>query len=166
MTGKVSLVIDANIFIEGLSPLALGDRYVLLITPEIEYEIRSKGDENALDLALSAGLRVSSPGNRSMENVDLAATETGDISRLSFADKTLIALALEEEGEIMSDDYSVQNIAKLLGIPIITGLQRGIKKILKWKQRCTGCRKDIEKNSKMKDCPVCGSPLKVVVDKD
>ena len=165
MTNKTSLVIDANIFVEGLSPLALGEKYDLFITPEVEYEIRSKGEGITLDLALSAGLRISSPGKLSMENVDLAATETGDISRLSFADKTLIALALEEEGEIMSDDYSVQNIAKLLGIPIITGLQRGITKILKWKQRCTGCGKNIEKNSKMKDCPVCGSPLRVVVDR-
>ncbi len=162
MTGRTSLIVDANIFVEGLPPGMLGVEYELLMPPEVEYEIRSKGAEAPLDLAISAGLRICSPTEHFMEIVERAARKTGDDLRLSYADRVLLALALEEEGEIMTDDYSVQNLAQVLGIPIKRGLQKGIEQVFRWQKKCTGCGKAFEEGSTEKDCPVCGSGLKVV----
>lgn len=162
---KNTLVLDANIFVEGINPGTLMDRYVLMMTPEVEYEIREKGGEDTLEYALSAGLRICSPGNECMEIVENAAIGTGDDSRLSYPDRTILALALEEDGEIMSDDYSVQNLAAALGIPVMRGLQQGIKRVLKWRQQCVGCRQYYEEKKPNNECPVCGSDLKTVVDR-
>lgn len=162
MTGRTSLVVDANIFVEGLHPGMLGVEYELLMPPEVEYEIRTKGVGTALDLAIGAGLRVCSPTEHFMEIVEGAAKKTGDNLRLSYADRVLLALALEEECTVMSDDYSVQNLAQVLGIPLMKGLQKGIERVVRWQKKCTGCGQLFEEGSKEKDCPVCGSDLKVV----
>jgi len=162
MTGRTSLVVDANIFVEGLAPGMLGLDYELLMPPEVEYEVRNKGAGDVLDLAIGAGLRICSPTELYMEQVDRAAKKTGDDLRLSYADRVLLALALEEEGGIISDDYSVQNLARVLGIPLIKGVQKGIERVIRWQNKCTGCGKLFEEGSKEKDCPICGSDLKVV----
>ena len=155
-------MVDANIFVEGLNPVMLGVEYELLMPPEVEYEIRTKGEGVALDLAISAGLRICSPSEDFMENVEGAARKTGDDLRLSYADRVLLALALQEEGCIISDDYSVQNLAQVLGIPLKKGIQKGIARVIRWQKKCRGCGKLFEEGSKEKDCPVCGSDLKVV----
>ncbi len=165
MAKKKSLILDANIFVEGVNPGVLMDRYVLLMTPEVEYEIRTHGGTESLDLVLSAGMRVCSPGKEFLEIVEKAAQKAGEENRLSYPDKTVLALALEEEGDIMSDDYSVQNLAALLGIPVVPGLQEGIKQVLTWRQRCTGCRQYFDEKIPGNECPVCGSKIKTVVDK-
>ena len=162
MSGKTSLVVDAYIFVEGLHPSILGVEYELLMPPEVEYEVRAKGEETVLDLAICAGLRICSPAGPYIERVDRAAKKTGDYLRLSYADRVLLALALQEEGSIMSDDYSVQNMAQVLGISLIKGIQKGIERVIRWQNKCTGCGKLFEEGSKEKDCPICGSDLKVV----
>ena len=165
MNKNIPLIVDANIFLEGLNPSALGEDFILMISPEIEYEIRSHGGGTMLDLAMEAGLRICSPGEDSVKRIENAAMRTGDDLRLSFPDKTILALALEENGTVFSDDYSVQNVAKILGIKVMKGLQDGINEVFTWRQRCCGCRRFVDKEIKEKECSVCGSELVVVKDR-
>lgn len=103
-------------------------------------------------------LRVSDCSKESVAKVEEAASKTGDIGRLSPVDITVIALGLDLNGTVLSDDFSIENVCSKLGIqyrPVGTG---GIKKVEKWNYQCIGCKKWFKE--KMPECPICGSPMK------
>ena len=103
-------------------------------------------------------LRVSDCSPDSMEKVKEEARKSGDLGRLSPVDLTVIALGLDLDGIVYSDDYSIENVCTRLGIryrPVGTG---GIKKVEKWNYQCIGCKKWFKE--KMDECPICGSPMK------
>ena len=105
-------------------------------------------------------LEIRDPSNEHVKAVEAAAMLSGDDKRLSPVDKTVIALAKETGSTILTDDYSIQNTAKILNIPFKGIGMREIKEVITWTYKCTGCFKIWEKN--YEDCPVCGSPLKSV----
>ena len=86
-------------------------------------------------------IRVSDCSKESLEKVEEAAKKTGDIGRLSPVDKTVVALALDVGGTIWSDDYSIQNVARTLGLGFKPVGMKGIQKVVKWNYQCIGCRK-------------------------
>ena len=103
-------------------------------------------------------LRVSDCSQESLDAVTKCARRTGDLGRLSPVDMTVIALGLDTKGTVMSDDYSILNVCRVMGIdcmPVGTG---GIKKVEKWNYQCIGCRKWFKE--KLDECPVCGSPMR------
>jgi UPF0271 protein len=103
-------------------------------------------------------LRVSECKKPSLKKVEDAATKSGDIGRLSDVDISVIALAVDLNGIVLTDDYSIQNVCKIMGIVYRTVGMDGIKKIEKWNYRCNGCGKWYKE--KMNDCPICGSSMK------
>jgi UPF0271 protein len=103
-------------------------------------------------------LRVMDPTDAALEKVKEAATKTGDIGRLSPVDITVLALAVDVGGEVLSDDYSIQNTARAMGIPCRGVGQAGITRKEKWNYQCTGCGKWYKE--KLDECPICGSPLR------
>ena len=103
-------------------------------------------------------LRVSDCSPESMEKVKEEARKSGDLGRLSPVDLTVIALGLDLNGVVYSDDYSIENVCSRLGIqyrPVGTG---GIRKVEKWNYQCIGCKKWYKE--RMDECPICGSPMK------
>ncbi len=93
--------------------------------------------------------------------IDLAmeyASKTGDINVLSKTDIDVIALSLELDGTIITDDYAIQNVARSSGISYSGSGIDPIKKEIKWKYRCTGCRKTFTEY--IDTCPVCGHEIK------
>ena len=103
-------------------------------------------------------LRVSDCTAESLARVAEAARRTGDDGRLSPVDSTVLALALDVGGTILSDDYSIQNVARVLGLEFRAVGTAGIKKVVRWNYQCVGCGKWYK--SRMDECPVCGSPMK------
>lgn len=103
-------------------------------------------------------LRVSDCTEASVAKVREAASKTGDIGRLSPVDITVLALALDVGGTVLTDDYSIQNTARVMRIPYKAVGQNGITKVEKWNYRCTGCRKWFKEKSE--ECPICGSPMR------
>lgn len=93
-----------------------------------------------------------------MRKVKAAASKSGDAGRLSPVDLTVLALAVDVDGEIWSDDYSIQNVASIMGIAFKPVGMKGIEKVVKWNYQCIGCHKWYKE--KMPDCPICGSPMK------
>jgi UPF0271 protein len=75
-----------------------------------------------------------------------------------------VALALDinkkpdQEATILSDDYSIQNVASTLDIKYQGFLQKGITKKFKWVSRCPGCGKQFNEIKKI--CPICGTSTK------
>jgi UPF0271 protein len=103
-------------------------------------------------------LRVSECTKASMAKVKDVASRSGDIGRLSDVDVSVIALALDLNGIVLTDDFSIQNVCKIMNIEYRSVGTNGIKRIEKWNYRCNGCGKWYKE--KMNDCPICGSSMK------
>jgi len=103
-------------------------------------------------------LRVSECTKASISKVNDAALKSGDAGRLSDVDVSVIALALDLKGVVMTDDFSIQNVCSIMGIEYRSVGTDGIKKVEKWNYRCNGCGKWYKE--KTDDCPICGSSMK------
>jgi len=103
-------------------------------------------------------LRVSDCTKASIDKVSQIAKKSGDLGRLSPVDITVLALGLDTGGTILTDDYSIQNVAKLMGLPCRAVGQAGIKRVEKWNYKCIGCGKWFKE--KANECPICGSAMK------
>jgi UPF0271 protein len=141
-------VLDASVFMTDM-PLD----GVLLTAPSVVEELRDLRSRGRLEALLATGLRVEAPGKGSLLRVEEAAARTGDAGVLSAADRDLLALALEREGTVVTDDFALQNAARELGIPVQPILQRRARKI-RWRFRCPGCGATAETPG---SCPVCGA---------
>ncbi len=145
-------ILDSSFFLSGIAPPD-GE---LLTIPEVAEEVRLERKE--LLFAIAKGLRVVSPSQEALKKVREAAAKTGDDARMSETDISLIALALEIGGTLLTDDYSIQNTAEIMGIPYLPVAQRGIKRVEKWYYRCAYCGRYF--SEPMKECPVCGGPVR------
>ncbi len=130
----------------------------LFISPGVLKELRRQGMTPQLDNFIDAKVRTLTPGKGSLEKIRVKAEETGDTKRLSPVDVELLALAIELEATIITDDYSIENIAKALSIPYMTVMMPPIKEEVHWKYRCTGCLRYWSEWHKT--CPVCGARFK------
>jgi len=151
-------VLDTGFFLAGMDPLSLeGDA---MITPGVREEVVRGFPGRKMDYFMESGLAVVSPSDEYVKRVRESAESTGDSGRLSETDISVIALALERDACVISDDYSIQNICSVLGIEYRGLSERGINEVWEWKYRCTGCKKIFD--SPVQECPICGSPVKPV----
>ena len=148
-----SYVLDASVFIYGFQ--VSGNMYTV---PEVTRELKSYETAIVLQEFLKEGLKIEPPLKTDVEIVTEKAKSTGDYLRLSQADIDLLAKALELSGTLVTDDYSIQNVAALLGIETQPIQQARIKRVLTWRRRCVGCGRLYESEA---ICPVCGSDVKV-----
>lgn len=113
----------------------------------------------ALYALMDAGnLSIIDPDKKSVDAATAAAKRTGDIARLSGADVSVIALALQLGATIVSDDYAVANVAATLGIRAESSSGKGIREVRKWTSYCSACGRAF--SPEKKECPLCGNPLK------
>jgi len=126
----------------------------MITIPEVIDEI--KDPDSRLYLSL-LDIRVEEAKREFIEKVKEVAKRTGDIYRLSDTDIKLLAKALEYNAVIVTDDYSIQNVAKKLNLRFEKVIQRGIEKEFKWVRVCIGCGRRTENEI----CEVCGSPTKL-----
>ena len=152
-------VVDASALLSGME-LPLDVR--LATTPSAVEEVRNGKAGKRLDYLLESRLEVLQPSEGSIEEIVGWGKELGDL--ISKTDAELLALAKENHAVLLTDDYSMQNIASRLGMAWKGLLQKGITNEIEWGFRCTGCKKRYKEN--MDCCPVCGaalrrSPLKI-----
>ena len=108
--------------------------------------------------------QFSQPDPKQLQRAREAAARSGELSALSPVDLDVLALAIEHEAVLHSDDYRLQNIARREGIVARPVNTKGITSIWKWQLRCTGCRATREARSKdedVPDCDICGSPMQL-----
>ncbi|MDH7508899.1 MAG: nucleic acid-binding protein [Methanomassiliicoccales archaeon] len=128
----------------------------ILVPPGVLSELKKYKDRR-LDY-WEFKIKITHPSTTSLEAVRLAAQKTGDTHKLSDTDIEVLALAFDLKATILTEDYSIQNVARTMGIDYINIVTRGIKEIFSWEMRCLGCGRAFDKE--IKECPVCGSPLK------
>jgi len=157
-------VVDTSAILSG-KPLNL-EMGTLITSPGVSNELKPGGkDYQAFLFLQEKGLTIKHPSENSVKKIHQIATETGDIGRLSKADIEILALAAdfcqEKEVVILTDDYSIQNVAHVLHITFETVSQPGITKRFKWIYQCSGCRKKFKENIKI--CPICGASTKNII---
>ncbi len=126
------------------------------VTEGVLAELEKYNDRRSENLLHT--IKVSQATSASLSKVREAAKGTGDASRLSKTDVEVLALALELKAAVATDDYSIQNLASVLGIEFMPMNMKGITKVVRWNYLCTGCGKVFKEPQP--DCPVCGSPLR------
>lgn len=121
-------------------------------------ELENLSPERAM-LVEALDLRWESPDTKDAE---IAAAKTGDLPRLSPVDLDVIAIAINSNETLYTDDYSMQNVCRFLGLDFQPVFNQKSKKQWFWQLKCIGCRatKEIE-IEKEEICEICGSPMKV-----
>lgn len=163
--GKRIIVLDTSAFLAGFDPFSLSEEQVT--APMVEQEIK----RNAMirlrfETAVESGkVKVKAPSKEALSSVKASATKVGDSFKLSETDIELLALALELKTEgykpqIVTDDYSIQNVATQSGIEFLSLATFGIKRLLEWIRYCPACHREYPVNSAFKECQICGTELK------
>jgi len=117
--------------------------------------------ENALQQNL---LLIEEPEKESLQSVNETVSKKG-FNKLSKTDLSLLALALDlkKQGKkfiLITDDFSIQNFAKILEIPFESAMRGEISKTIAFSISCSSCGKTMPAGSKKKKCPVWESSLK------
>ena len=162
---KKVIVLDTSAFLAGFDPFSLGEEQVTV--PAVEEEIkRNSIILTRFSAAIESGkLKVKAPKPEALNNAKEFASKLGDSYLLSNADTQLLALCLELKAEgytpqIVTDDYSIQNVATQMGVEFLALATFGIKRLLEWIRYCPACHKEYPANCRSKECLICGTPLK------
>ena len=158
---EICYVLDASAFINGFK-LTSNNNFTV---SEISAEIKDFESKLVFDMALEEGkLIIEDVPSDYIECVDEFISNSGDVLRLSAPDKKLISLAymMHNDGKnvkVISDDYTIQNTLKIMGIPYSGVITEGIKEIYNWKKVCEGCKKEYDNDYPFDDCEICGSKI-------
>ncbi|MEM3696103.1 MAG: ribonuclease VapC [Candidatus Bathyarchaeia archaeon] len=159
------MVLDTSAFVVGLDPSSISeDQYTVpMVREEI---IEGTMPWVRFKTAIGSGkLKVRKPYKAFLEKVKTTAATAGETFYLSETDQQVLALALQLKTNgyspvIATDDYSIQNVANLLGIEFASLATFGIRFQLRWIRYCPACHKKYPADYKSKKCKVCGTELK------
>jgi UPF0271 protein len=157
-------VLDTSAFVVGLDPSSIseGQYTVPMVREEI---IEGTMPWVRFKTAIGSGkLKVRKPERTFLEKVKATAANAGE-TLLSETDLQVLALALQLKMHgysplIATDDYSIQNVANLMGIEFTSLATFGIRFQLKWIRYCPACHRKYPAEYKSKKCKVCGTELK------
>jgi UPF0271 protein len=157
-----ALILDSSAFIQGLDP----QNEAAYTVPLVVGELRDGFIAARLSSMESTGrLKVVEPKESYLDIVEDESLRMGESHVLSATDKQVLALGLQLmdmmlEPVIVSDDYSVQNMADALGLGYRGLATPGIKRQFTWTLYCPGCRREYAEPQPDDVCPICGTELK------
>lgn len=156
---------DTSAFIAGFDPLAITD--VVYTVPAVGQELVSSSIVyTRFKTAVESGkLQMRTPSAFSLGRVKESSRVVGDVLFLSEVDSQVLALALELKSSgdnplIVTDDYSIQNVANQLGLEFAPLMTFGIRFRLNWTIYCPACHRQYSADYKGKTCQACGTELK------
>ncbi len=158
------LVLDTSAFIQGFG--SSNDETKLYTSPLVLDEIRDEMAKiRASNWTQTGKLIINMPDEPMLQHVLAKAKSMGEARALSETDLSVLALTyqLSREGNqvtLVSDDYSVQNLADELELKYTGMNTRGIKRRFTWIHYCPGCRRQYDKPQPDNICPICGTELK------
>ena len=149
-------MLDASAFYAGVPFRSSDDCYTTaLVYDEIKH---IKKNHNALGTLIETNrLKIREPDKKAIDIAIKTAKETGDYPQLSKQDISVIALSIDMNAEMISDDFAISNVIKNIGLKISPVMTQGIKDVGKWIHYCPGCRTNQDKGM---ECPMCGTVLK------
>ena len=159
------MVLDTSAFLAGFDPFSISETQATV--PKVEEEIRTNSMiwvrfKTAVE---NSKLRIKAPSEEALSEAKASAITVGDSFFLSETDIQLLALALELKAagyrpNIVSDDYSIQNVATKSGIEFTALATFGIRRLLEWVRYCPACRREYAANYSSTTCTVCGTEIK------
>ncbi|MEW6070356.1 MAG: PIN domain-containing protein [Candidatus Thermoplasmatota archaeon] len=153
------IILDTSALVEGIVVTARED-FEYYITSSVLKELESKLEPAKVEMLESLGVRKADPSVATLRKVEGIVSLLGETPRLSKVDIDILALAIELNATILTDDYSIQNVAEEIGIKCLAFAQKGITKKIIWKYQCVGCNKYFQ--NFLKTCPICGHRIKTV----
>lgn len=158
----VSRILDASAFYAGIP---FRSQMECFTTPQVYDEIKHiKKNHDALGILIETKrLKIIEPDTKYIDLVVKMAKATGDFRNLSQEDISSIALCLQLNGEILTDDFAISNVSESLELTTIPLMTEGIKDKGNWIYYCPGCHKNF---SKSLECPICGNQLRKKLLKD
>ncbi len=153
-------VLDASGIIGGF----ISSKHKNITSSAVISEIKDLKSKLTMQSALDHGkIIIKEPDSGALNQVQGAIENSGDILRLSKVDIGVVALAVTLKTNynptVVTDDYSIQNILKILEIPYRSVLTEGIKETYGWIKICRGCRKKYPSDYKWEDCEICGAAV-------
>lgn len=158
-------MLDTSAFIAGFDPFSISEDQVT--APKVEEEIGGNSMtwvrfKTAVE---NSKVKVKTPSEEYWNRVKASASRVGDSFFLSETDLQILALALELKSEgcasqIVTDDYSIQNVATQIGIDFVSLATLGIHRLLEWIRYCPACHREYLADHNSKTCSVCGTALK------
>ena len=163
--GRRIVILDTSAFVAGFDPFSISEEQYSV--PAVREEVAGSSMVwIRFKTAIESGkLKVKMPENAFLEKAKASATAVGDSFFLSETDFQVLALALQFKMQghsplVATDDYSIQNVAKHLGIEFASLATFGIRLPLKWVRYCPACRRKYPADYKFRICRVCGTELK------
>jgi UPF0271 protein len=157
--------LDTSAFIAGFDPFAITD--AIYTVPAVGQELASNSlIYTRFKAAVDSGkLQMKAPNRMFLNKIQESSKEVGDILFLSEVDKHLLALALElrhlgVSPMIVTDDYSIQNVANQLGLGFAPLMTFGIRYRLNWIIYCPACHRQYPADYELRVCEVCGTELR------
>jgi UPF0271 protein len=159
------MVLDTSAFFVGFDPFSVSEDQATV--PKVKEEIRTNSMSWVrFKTAVENGkLKVKAPSEEYWNKVKASANRVGDSFFLSETDLQILALALELKAEgytpqIVTDDYSIQNVATQIGIEFVSLATFGISRLLEWVRYCPACHREYPADYNSTKCEVCGTDLK------
>jgi len=149
-------ILDASAFYAGVPFRSSEDCYTTsLVYDEIQH---IKKNHDVLGTLLGTNrLKIREPDAQSTQAAIKAAKETGDYPQLSKQDISIIALGIETNGQVITDDFAISNVCKNIDLNIVPIMTKGITDVGKWIHYCPGCKASYQGG---KECSICGTILK------
>jgi UPF0271 protein len=144
-------VLDSSAFINDYTT----DQSIATI-PMVREELEDEAGYR-FDALEGSGMQIHIPDPATVERVERAARETGDLEELSRTDIRLLATAFELDATLVTDDYAMQNVAEKLDVSVDVIAQEGIDERRDWKFQCQGCGRVFDDHRER--CEICGSDL-------
>ncbi|MFX0057018.1 MAG: NOB1 family endonuclease [Candidatus Hodarchaeota archaeon] len=166
------LIFDTNIFLTGVDFNIFKETIYTTseIIKEINVSIYEEKNRNILNKIQAAleikKLIIRNPKDKFLKRIIEKSKETGDHKALSSQDIGIIALGLEfkdskaQEAKLYTNDYSIQNLCKVLDINFSPLYRDGISKQIIFEVYCPFCKLIYKSEYLNELCEKCGSKLK------
>ena len=149
-------ILDASAFYAGVPFRSKDDCYTTsLVYEEIKH---IKKNHDALGTLIETNrIKIIEADDESTNSAIASAKKTGDYQQLSRQDISIIALCIKLNGQIITDDFAITNVAKNIGLKTSPIMTAGIQDVGRWIHYCPGCHTKYESG---KECSICGTSLK------
>jgi UPF0271 protein len=151
---KKVIVLDTSAFIAGFDPMLVPEKQYTVPAVKNELNIESMPWTRFNTAIENNKVTILKPKDSFLKEILEASKRVGDMRYLSEADLQVLALAMELKRNdavplIVTDDYSIQNVANKIDIAFTPLMTFGIKFRFKWILYCPACYRKPKKKSRL-----------------